>query len=180
MELYQFRRKTLESDVEIKLNYFGFGIFKIKTFIFFFDHIFSQFINYSLFDCYLRCYSDLKIDSHHSLEDISISIGLLLKKKKINRYNSFQLCMDDSFILMSIDVCNRIYYFDNFVHLDFDIQLLREFFSVFAKNYKCCIYIHCHYYINKHHLIESIFKIFGIIFNNSKKNSLFNSTKGYI
>uniref|UniRef100_A0A8D8WXI8 imidazoleglycerol-phosphate dehydratase n=1 Tax=Cacopsylla melanoneura TaxID=428564 RepID=A0A8D8WXI8_9HEMI len=82
MNIFQIRRKTLETDIEIKLNFFGNGFFKIKTFVFYFDHIISQFINYSLFDCYLRCYSDLKIDSHHLIEDIAICFGLLLKKKK--------------------------------------------------------------------------------------------------
>ncbi|XOD39056.1 MAG: hypothetical protein ACAF48_00415 [Candidatus Carsonella ruddii] len=180
MKIFQFRRKTLESDIEIKLNFFGIGIFKIKTLIFYFDHIISQFINYSLFDCYLRCYSDLKIDNHHCIEDIAISLSLLLKKQKINRYNSYFICMDDSFILISIDACNRIYYYDNFLNLDLDLQILREFFSSFSKNYKCCLYIYCFNYFNKHHLIESIFKLFGIIFNKSKKNKIIQSTKGFI
>ncbi|UNB92143.1 hypothetical protein ACJEC8_00890 [Candidatus Carsonella ruddii] len=180
MEIFQLRRKTLESDIELKLNFLGVGIFKIKTLIFYFDHIFSQFINYSLFDCYLRCYSDLKIDNHHCIEDISIVLGKTLKKIKINRYNSYFICMDDSFILMSIDVCNRIYYYDNFINLDLDIQILREFFSSFSKNYNCCLYLYCFNYFNKHHLIESVFKLFGLIFNNAKNKFVSLSTKGIL
>lgn len=180
MNLFQIRKKTLESDIEIKLNFFGLGFFKIKTFIFFFDHLISQFINYSLFDCYLRCYSDLKNDSHHLIEDIGISFGILLKKKKISRYTTYFLIMDDVFILMSLDSCNRIYYYDNLINLDFDLQLIREFLSSFSKNYKCCFYLYCFNYFNKHHLIESIFKLFGIIFNLSKKKEKIRSTKGIL
>ncbi|WMC20532.1 MAG: hypothetical protein PNH44_00410 [Candidatus Carsonella ruddii] len=180
MDIFQIRRKTLETDIEIKLNFFGNGFFKIKTFIYYLDHIFSQFVNYSLFDCYLRCYSDLKIDSHHLIEDISICLGLLMKKKKLSRYFTNFIIMDDVFILMSIDYCNRIFYYDNFLLLDFDIQLIREFFSSFAKNFKCCLYIYYFNYFNKHHLIESMFKLFGIIFNNLKNKNILNSTKGIL
>ncbi|WP_433927713.1 hypothetical protein [Candidatus Carsonella ruddii] len=180
MKIFQLRRKTLESDIEIKLNFFGFGFFKIKTLIFYFDHIISQFINYSLFDCYLRCYSDLKVDNHHCIEDISISLSLILKKQNISRYNSFYICMDDSFVLISIDACNRVYYYDNFLNLDLDLQIIREFFSTFAKNYKCSFYLYCFNYFNKHHLIESIFKLFGIIFSNAKNKKIFLSTKGFL
>ncbi|MFI4913516.1 MAG: hypothetical protein ACH6QR_00740 [Candidatus Carsonella ruddii] len=180
MEFFQIRRKTLESDIEIKLNFFGNGIYKIKTFIYYFDHIICQFINYSLFDCYLRCYSDLKIDNHHCLEDISITLGKILKKKKIYRYNSYFVCMDDAFILISIDVCNRIYYYDNFIFLDLDIQIIREFFSTFSKNYNCCLYIYCFNYFNKHHMIELIFKLLGIIFYMAKNKKINISTKGLL
>ncbi|AFP83926.1 imidazoleglycerol-phosphate dehydratase [Candidatus Carsonella ruddii] len=180
MNIFQIRRKTLETDIEIKINFFGNGFFKIKTFLFYFDHIFSQFINYSLFDCYLRCYSDLKIDSHHAIEDISICLGKILIKKKINRYNTNFIIMDDVFLLISIDSCNRIFYYDNFLKLDFDIQLVREFFSSFSKNFKCCLYIYCFNYFNKHHLIESIFKLFGIIFKKAKNKKKLYSTKGIL
>lgn len=180
MDIFQIRKKTLETDIEIKLNFFGKGIFKIKTFIFYFDHMICQFINYSQFDCYLRCYSDLKIDSHHLIEDIAICFGLLLKKKKIGRFETNFIIMDDVFVLMSIDSCNRIFYYDNFIQLEVDIQLIREFFSSFSKNFKCCLYIYVFNYINKHHLIESIFKLFGIIFKNLKNKEILNSTKGIL
>ncbi|WMC19337.1 MAG: hypothetical protein NVS84_00410 [Candidatus Carsonella ruddii] len=180
MDIFQIRRKTLETDIEIKLNFFGNGFYKIKTFIFYFDHIISQFINYSLFDCYLRCYSDLKIDSHHLIEDIGICFGLLLKKKKNGRYSTNFIIMDDVFILISIDSCNRIFYYDNFLILDHDIQIIREFFSSFVKNFKCCFYLYCFNYVNKHHLIEAIFKLFGIIFKSLKEKNELNSTKGIL
>ncbi|MGP4128138.1 MAG: hypothetical protein ACTXNS_00400 [Candidatus Carsonella ruddii] len=180
MNIFQIRRKTLETDIEIKLNFFGNGFFKIKTFLFYFDHIISQFINYSLFDCYLRCYSDLKIDSHHLIEDTAICFGLLLKKKKMGRYSTNFIIMDDVFILISIDFCNRIFYYDNLIISNYDFEILREFFSSFVKNFKCCLYIYCFNYINKHHLIEAIFKLFGIIFKNLKEKNFSKSTKGIL
>ncbi|BFI90891.1 hypothetical protein [Candidatus Carsonella ruddii] len=180
MSIFQVRRKTLETDIEIKINFLGNGFFKIKTFIFYLDHILSQFVNYGLFDCYLRCYSDLKTDTHHAVEDIAICLGILFKKKKFSRYSTNFIIMDDVFVLLSIDFCNRIFYYDNFLILDFDLQIMREFFSSFSKNFKCCFYLYCFNYINKHHLIESIFKLFGIIFKNLKVLDSLISTKGIL
>ncbi|MFI4883755.1 MAG: hypothetical protein ACH6QQ_00935 [Candidatus Carsonella ruddii] len=164
MKIFQIRRKTLESDIEIKLNFFGNGIYKIKTYIFYFDYIISKLINYSSFDCYLRCYSDLKIDIYHCFKNVSITLGKILKKKKIYRYNSYFTCMDNIFILISIDICDKIYYYDNFIFLDLDIKIIREFFYCFSKNYNCCLYIYCFNYYNKNYIIESLFKLLGIIF----------------
>ncbi|AFP83546.1 imidazoleglycerol-phosphate dehydratase [Candidatus Carsonella ruddii] len=180
MNIFQFRRKTLESDIEIKINFKGKGIFKIKTFIYFFDHIISQFFNYSLIDCFLRVFSDLKIDNHHSIEDIGICLGKTFNYYKFNRYNSFFLCMDETFVFITIDICNRFYYFDNINYYDYDFILIKEFFLSFSKNLNCCIHIYIINFINKHHLIECIFKSFGSLFYKAKKYNKILSTKGYI
>ncbi|AFP84106.1 imidazoleglycerol-phosphate dehydratase [Candidatus Carsonella ruddii HT isolate Thao2000] len=171
MYIFQIRRKTLKTDVEIKINFIGNGFFKIKTFLFYFDYIFSQFIIYSLFDCYLRCYSDLKICFLKLIKDIAICLSIILKKKNNNNNINFIL-MDNNYLLMNIDFCNKNFYYDNFIESDYDIRLIREFFNSFSKKFKCFFYIYCFNYLNKHHLIKTIFKLFGIIFKYNKINYL--------
>ncbi|MFA5100021.1 MAG: imidazoleglycerol-phosphate dehydratase [Candidatus Omnitrophota bacterium] len=75
------KRKTRETDITAKLNIDGSGKSKIKTGIGFLDHMLELFAFWGFFDIEIntgKC--DLKVDIHHTNEDIGIVLGQAFKK----------------------------------------------------------------------------------------------------
>lgn len=175
-EIYSSRiarlaRKTNETDIQIEFNLDGSGKSKIDTGIGFFDHMLSSFTKHGLFDMNLTCSGDLYVDTHHTIEDIGIVLGVAIReavgsKKGIKRYGSVILPMDDALVLCSLDLSGRPYLVFN---ADFtaekvgymDTCMVREFF--YAVSYSAGMNLHIKMLdgINDHHIIEGIFKAFS-------------------
>lgn len=164
----EIKRKTRETNISLKLNLDGEGKSEIKTGIEFLDHMLSLFSKHSLFDLTLKATGDIKVDFHHLTEDIGIVLGTALDKavadkKGINRFAEAFVPMDDALILAAVDLGGR-YYFHFDVNLkrtrigNFDVELVEEFFSSFAKNAKMNLYLKQFYGKNTHHIIEACFK----------------------
>jgi imidazoleglycerol-phosphate dehydratase len=95
------RRKTRETDVRVKLNLDGSGKSQISIGLPFLEHMLELFAKHGLFDLYVKCNGDLEIDYHHSVEDISISLGQALAQALgdnagINRYGEAVVQMDEA------------------------------------------------------------------------------------
>ena len=118
-------RKTKETDISLQLNIDGKGDYNIKTGVGFLDHMLESFARHGLFDLDVKCEGDLIVDCHHTIEDIGIVLGQAIKnaigdKKQIVRYGSTILPMDESLVLVSIDLSGRPY-------LVFDYELIHFF-----------------------------------------------------
>ena len=74
------KRKTKETDITVKLNIDGSGESKINTGIGILDHMLELFTFHGLFDLDVSAKGDLKVDIHHTNEDIGIVLGLAFKK----------------------------------------------------------------------------------------------------
>ena len=68
------KRKTNETNIEVKINLDGDGTNCIDTGLPFFDHMLEQLSKHSLIDIQLKCIGDLQIDAHHTIEDIGWAI----------------------------------------------------------------------------------------------------------
>lgn len=68
-------RKTKETDISIQIKLDEKGESNIKTGIGFFDHMLELFAFHSGIYLYLQCNGDIKVDGHHSIEDIGILLG---------------------------------------------------------------------------------------------------------
>ena len=187
-------RNTKETKIECKLELDGNGLAIIDTKIGFFDHMLNTFAKHGSFDLNFKCDGDLNVDTHHSVEDSGIVLGLAFKdalksKDGIKRYQSFVMPMDDALVLCAVDLCNRGYYEANCNFNcdkvgDFETETVNEFFRSFAINAQ----INLHFVImrgdNAHHIIEAMFKSFAkclkdaIIISSDIKGSL--STKGVL
>ncbi len=164
-------RKTKETDISLELNIDGKGDYNIKTGVGFFDHMLESFARHGLFDLNVKCEGDLIVDCHHTIEDIGIVLGQAIKnaigdKKQIVRYGSTILPMDESLVLVSIDLSGRPYLvFDYEFDVErvgyFDTEMLREFF--YAISYSAGMNLHIKVLEggNAHHVIEAIFKAFA-------------------
>ena len=196
MRKAKVERVTKETQIVVELNLDGEGKADIDTGIGFLDHMLNTFSKHSSIYLYVRCKGDLKVDMHHSVEDIGIVMGdafnkALSSKEGINRYSSFVMPMDDSLVLCAIDLCGRNYYASNandFLRTtkcgDFETETTDEFFRSFASNASMNLHFLVYRGDNAHHIIEAMFKAFAknikdaITINPNLKGSL--STKGVI
>ncbi|MFA5156395.1 MAG: imidazoleglycerol-phosphate dehydratase HisB [Candidatus Omnitrophota bacterium] len=105
-------RKTTETEISIKLNIDGEGKSKINTGIGFLDHMLELFAFWGHFDLEITAKGDLKVDIHHTNEDVGIVLGQAFKealgdKKGINRIGSASAPMEDVTAGVTVDISGR-------------------------------------------------------------------------
>ena len=161
-------RKTKETDIEIELNLDGEGSYGIETGIAFLDHMLESFAKHGLFDLQIKAQGDLAVDTHHTVEDVGISLGQAVRKALgdavgIRRYGTQVLPMSEAKVEVSLDVSNRAYLVYN-VKLgndrigSFDASLTEDFLYAFTQNAGIDLHVELRYGKNPHHIVEAIFK----------------------
>lgn len=164
-------RETSETRIALALNLDGSGKADISTGIPFFDHMLELFSHHGLFDLTLKASGDLTVDYHHTVEDVGIVLGDVLRKalgdkRGIQRYGFFLLPMDECLCRFVMDLggrphlAYRVKARQHFIR-DFNITLVREFFQAFANSAGANVHIELLYGDEPHHIAESIFKAFG-------------------
>ena len=164
-------RQTKETDVSVELNLDGVGKYEIDTGIGFLDHMLAHLSKHSKIDLVLRAKGDLKVDAHHTVEDIAICLGECLvkaigDKRGIARYGHSSVPMEDALANVSIDLSGRascVYKVDYRTDKigDFDVECLEEMLRSFSNNGKFNLHINVPYGTNSHHIAEAIFKGLG-------------------
>jgi imidazoleglycerol-phosphate dehydratase len=106
------KRKTRETDILVDLNIDGRGKSKIDTGIGFLDHMLDLFAKHGLFDLEIKAKGDLKVDIHHTNEDIGICLGqafneALGERKGIRRFGQKTVPMDEALVRVVIDISGR-------------------------------------------------------------------------
>ena len=161
-------RTTAETDISVKLNLDGTGVYDNRTGVGFFDHMLDQLARHALIDMTVRCAGDLHIDDHHTVEDVGIAIGQALAKavgdkKGIQRYGSCLLPMDDALVRAALDLSGRPFLVWN-VDLPtpkigtFDTELVREFFQALSTHGGITLHVDMLHGLNSHHIAEAAFK----------------------
>jgi len=164
-------RDTNETKIKIDLNLDGAGIYSIETGIGFFDHMLAQVAKHGFIDIDIQCSGDLQVDTHHTVEDVGIAMGMafsqaLGSKDGISRYGSKHVPMDESLALCALDFSGRPYLsFDAGFTTprigDLDVEMIEEFFRAFSVSAGCTLHIKLISGSNNHHIAEAIFKAFG-------------------
>ncbi len=167
----EIRRKTGETEIELSVSIDGSGKGEIDTGVGFFDHMLVLFAKHGLFDMKLKALGDLKVDAHHTVEDVGIVLGQAIKealgdKKSIKRYGTFFVPMDETLAMVSLDLSGRPFLvFDARFTSDkvgeMDTELVEEFFRAVAFNGGITLHIKILQGSNNHHMAEAIFKAFG-------------------
>jgi len=167
----EYKRKTLETEIEVKMNLDGKGISNLQTEIYFLNHMLELFARHGLFNLEVKARGDLEVDYHHTVEDIGICLGEAIKnalqdKKGIRRYGSTILPMDESLLQVAIDLSGRgqLTYKVQFEQErvgSFEVNLVEEFFRALSYHAGMTLHINLLYGKNSHHIIEAIFKAFG-------------------
>ena len=164
-------RKTKETNIELKLNLDGSGIYKIDTGIPFLDHMLELFARHGFFDLEIKAKGDLEVDCHHTMEDIGLVLGSAIskalgEKKGIKRYGFFLLPMDETLVKTVLDLSGRPYLVykltpDRDTINNIDTQLFNEFFQALSVKVGMNLHIIQEGGGETHHIFEAAFKSFA-------------------
>jgi imidazoleglycerol-phosphate dehydratase len=162
------KRNTQETSVGLELNLDGSGKWEIATGIRIFDHLLSQLAQHGKFD--LKCAAN-GTDLHHVVEDVGICLGkafsdALGDKKGIVRMGDASVPMDDTLVLVAVDLSGRAYTvldlpFSKNDMTGFPSDLVRHFLESFASEARLNLHAKILYGANDHHKAEALFKALG-------------------
>jgi len=174
------KRKTTETNIIGKLNIDGTGKTRINTGIGFLDHMLELFAFWGLFDLEITAKGDLKVDIHHTNEDVGIALGKAFKealddKKGIKRITSASAPMESVVANVVLDINGRGYLKLKFAASSMAVKSLRpekegysfadaeHFLEGFAKQ----LGMNLNIVINEggsdlHATLEPVFKALGI------------------
>jgi len=165
------KRKTNETFIQISCNLDDPTTVEINTGIGFFDHMLELFARHGQIGLEVKAEGDLYIDSHHTVEDVGIVLGQVIKsalgsKEGIVRYGSAYVPMDETLGFIALDISGRPYlHFDAVLQNpklgNFDTELVKEFFQAFAFQSGISLHAKVMYGENTHHKVESLFKALG-------------------
>jgi imidazoleglycerol-phosphate dehydratase len=165
-------RATKETNVEVTLDLDGTGTTAVDTGLPFFDHMVGQLGKHGGFDLTVRAKGDLEVDTHHTVEDVAITIGETLAaalgdKTGVRRFASIALPLDEALVEVALDLSGRPY-----LHYEvelpgdgtplgtppFDPQLGEHFWQSFATTAGITLHVRSQSGRNTHHVLEASFK----------------------
>ena len=164
-------RKTKETDITSDFSLDGVGNCNVNSGIGFFDHMLDAFTRHGLFDMTAEIKGDLQVDCHHTIEDTGIVLGNAIikscgSKRGIKRYGSCILPMDETLVMVAIDLSGRPYFsFEAGFPTEkigyMDTEMVKEFF--YAISYSAAMNLHIKVLTpgNSHHMAEAMFKAFA-------------------
>jgi imidazoleglycerol-phosphate dehydratase len=105
-------RNTTETKITATVNVDGSGKAKVDTGIGFLDHMLQLFAFWGFFDLDIKAKGDLKVDAHHTNEDIGLVLGQAFKKalgdkKGIRRVGFASVPMEEVTAHAAIDISGR-------------------------------------------------------------------------
>src|SRR5512146_82972 len=167
----QITRKTLETQISVKLNLDGSGKSRLATGVPFLDHMLDQVARHGALDLDITAKGDLHIDAHHTVEDVGITFGQAFAKavgdkQGVRRYGHAYVPLDEALSRVVVDLSGRpgLEMDVEFVRArigEFDVDLVREFFQGFANHALVTLHMDNLKGDNAHHQAETAFKAFG-------------------
>ena len=162
-------RNTKETQITVTVDLDGRLQSGISTGLNFFDHMLDQIAHHSGIGLQIDAKGDLKVDEHHTMEDVAIALGEALKqalgsKRGIGRYG-FALPMDECEAMVLMDLGGRIDFgwevpFTREYVGDTPTEMFRHFYKSLCEALQCNLHIRARGE-NNHHLAEAVFKAFA-------------------
>jgi imidazoleglycerol-phosphate dehydratase len=165
------QRETGETSVAVTLDLDGTGATSVATGLPFYDHMLDQLGRHGGFDLTVQARGDLHIDSHHTVEDVAITLGETFRealgdKAGVRRFASGLYPLDEALVEVALDLSGRPY-----VEWDvplpeaiplgnppFDPQLTEHAVHSFATAAAITLHVTLKRGRNVHHIIEATFK----------------------
>jgi imidazoleglycerol-phosphate dehydratase len=164
-------RESKETRLRAKLDLDGFGRVRVATGLDFLDHMVEQVARYGGFDVTFRGSGDLKVDTHHLVEDAGIVLGQALSqalgdRAGITRFASAYAPLDESLARVVVDLGKRPYLSYN-VPLrgrigTMESEVLEEFWKALSIHLGATIHVDVIRGRNRHHVAEATFKALGL------------------
>lgn len=164
-------RNTKETSVSLSLGLDGSGEGEIDTGVGFFDHMLELLKKHALIDLTVKATGDLKVDYHHTVEDVGLVFGKALDaalgdRKGLTRYGFASVPMDEALCETSLDLGGRPFLvmqcaMKHMFVRDFEVKLVEEFFRAVAVEARANVHLRQVYGDETHHVCEGLFKSFA-------------------
>ncbi|HZX53306.1 MAG TPA: imidazoleglycerol-phosphate dehydratase HisB [Ilumatobacteraceae bacterium] len=164
-------RVTKETSIDLSLEIDGSGSTEISTGIPFYDHMLEQVGKHAGFDLRIAASGDLHIDTHHTVEDVAISLGEAFRqavgdKAGVRRFASGLYPLDEALVEVALDLSGRPFVVWEVQMPEslplgspaFDPQLAEHAVSSFATAAGITLHVTLRRGRNVHHIIEAVFK----------------------
>ena len=171
MRKAKIARNTKETQITLELNLDGSGKGVIDTGVGFFDHMLELLKKHALIDLTVKAKGDLKVDYHHTVEDVGLVFGQALDKalgdrKGLTRYGFASIPMDEALCETSLDLGGRPFLvmqcaMKHMMVKDFEVKLVEEFFRAVSVESRSNIHLRQIYGDEAHHVCEGLFKSFA-------------------
>jgi imidazoleglycerol-phosphate dehydratase len=164
-------RVTKETSIDLTIEIDGSGVTEVSTGIPFYDHMLDQVGKHGGFDLRIAAVGDLHIDTHHTVEDVAISLGEAFRqalgdKAGVRRFASGLFPLDEALVEVALDLSGRPFVVWE-VELPeclplgspaFDPQLAEHAVTSFATAAGITLHVTLRRGRNVHHIIEAVFK----------------------
>ena len=172
-------RTTKETEVAVRLDLDPVDegsapTVDVSTGVPFFDHMLHAMAFHGGFGLQVTASGDLDVDAHHVVEDVGIVLGeclfgLIKQNGPLARFGHAVVPMDDALAEVTVDAGGRSYCrfdaaFPQDRAGDFDVWLLREFFTSLAVRARINVHAAVRYGENSHHMAEALCKALGRAF----------------
>ncbi|MBG6180558.1 imidazoleglycerol-phosphate dehydratase HisB [Arthrobacter sp. CAN_A1] len=168
-------RTTSESSVFVQLDLDGTGRAEISTSVPFYDHMLTALAKHSLIDLTVRATGDTHIDAHHTVEDVAITIGEVLRealgtKAGIRRFGEATVPLDEALANAVVDISGRPYLVHtgepagqeyHLIGGHFTGSLTRHVFEAITLHAQICLHMTVLGGRDPHHIVEAQFKAFA-------------------
>ncbi|WP_287903771.1 imidazoleglycerol-phosphate dehydratase HisB [Arthrobacter sp.] len=168
-------RTTSESSVFVSIDLDGTGVAEISTTVPFYDHMLNALCKHSLIDLTVRATGDTHIDAHHTVEDVAITFGEVLKKALgdkagIRRFGDATVPLDEALARAVVDVSGRPYLVHegepagqeyHLIGGHFTGSLTRHVFEAITLHAGICLHMDVLRGRDPHHIVEAQFKAFA-------------------
>ena len=123
---------------------------------------------HGFFDLTVEAKGDTEIDDHHTVEDVGIVMGEVLKqalgsKEGIRRFGWASVPLDEALAQVAVDLSGRPFLVYH-VKLpqrrikSFELNLFEDFFQAFVNHAGLNLHVNVLYGRNPHHILEALFK----------------------
>ncbi len=159
-------RKTKETEVACRIELDGSGRTEVSTGVGFLDHMLDLLGRHGLLDLDVKARGDTHVDPHHTVEDVGIVLGTVLRealgeRKGIRRFGFASVPMDEALAQVSVDISGR-----GRAELlgavpegaPLSPSLVEGFLAALAENAGITLHAEVRSGRDAHHAIEAVFK----------------------
>ena len=162
------QRRTKETEIDVALRVEGTGQVEVDTGIGMLDHMVEQLARHGGFDLTLKASGDLSVDSHHTVEDIGLSLGQAFNEALGDRGGVARMAdrtvpLDEALVQVVLDLSGRPYSeigltFRAAMVGELPTQMVTHLLQSFAQEARITLHVRQLAGENDHHIMEAAFK----------------------